>query len=89
MRLVNTGAYFPLLAPGKTDYYAVCHQKNLTSYILVVVPITPHTYERRKPIGKKNKENERKVVEGKERKDNEAKKRKRKAKKRKDKKSKK
>ena len=49
---VHTGAYVPLLAPKKTDYTA-CHPRKPTTYILHVVPITTHTHDRRKPIGKK------------------------------------
>ena len=51
---VHTGAYVSLLAPGKTDYTA-CHPRKTTrtTYILHVVPITTHTHDRRKSIGKK------------------------------------
>ena len=49
---VHTGAYVTLLAPGKTDYTA-CHLRKTTTYISHVVPITTHTHDRRKPIGKK------------------------------------
>ena len=82
---VHIGAYVSLLAPGKPDYTA-CHPRNTTTCILHVVPITSHTHDRRKSIGK-NKQ-ERKEHKGEERKDKEAKKRKRKRKRREDKKSK-
>ena len=49
---VHTGAYASLLAPGKTDYTA-CHPRKTTTYILHVVPITKHTHNRCKSIGKK------------------------------------
>ena len=64
---VRPGAYVSLLAPGKTDYTA-CHPGKTTTYILDVVPITTHTHNRRKSIGKKNKENVRRERKGKERK---------------------
>ena len=83
---VHAGAYVSLLAPGKTDYTA-CHPRKATTYILHVVPITTHTHDRRKSIGKKETK-KREEDNGKERKDKEAKKRKRKGNKRKDKKSK-
>ena len=73
---VHIGAYVSLLAPGKTDYIA-CHPRKTTTYILRVAPITTHTPDRRKSIGKKetNKRNEDK---GKGREGKEAKKRKKK-----------
>ena len=49
---VHTGAYVSLLAPGKTVYTA-CHPRKATTYIPHVVPITTHTHNRRKSIGKK------------------------------------
>ena len=49
---VNTDGYVSLLAPGKTDYTA-CHPRKTTTSILHVVPITTHTHDRRKTIGKK------------------------------------
>ena len=76
---VHTGAYVSLLAPGKTDYTA-CHPRNTTTYTLHVVPITTHTHDRPKSIGKKET-NKRKEDKGKERKDKKAKKLKRKRKK--------
>ena len=48
----TTGAYVSLLAPGKTDCTA-CHPRKTTTYILHVVPITTHTHDRRRRIGKK------------------------------------
>ena len=60
-----------LLAPGKTDYTA-CHPRNTTAYILHVVPITTHTHDRRKSIGKK-KQRKRKEDKKKEREDKKAK----------------
>ena len=67
---VHTGAYVSLLAPGKTDFTA-CHPRKTTTYILHVVPITTHTHDRRKSIGKKETK---KITEdeGKERKDKKA-----------------
>ena len=60
---VHTDAYVSLLALGQTDYTA-CHPRKTTTYILHVVPITTHTHDRRKSIGRKNlvkkKMNERK-----------------------------
>ena len=44
------------------------HPRKTTTYILHVVPITTHTHDRRKPIGKK-KQKKRKEDKGKERKD--------------------
>ena len=56
---VHTGAYVSLLAPGKTDY-AACHPRKTTTYILHVVPISTHTHDGSKLIGKKrNKEKKR------------------------------
>ena len=75
---VHTGACVSLLAPGKTDFTA-CHPRKTTTYILHVVPITTHTHDRRKSIGKKKAK--RKEDKEKERKDKKAKKRKRKEKK--------
>ena len=49
---VHTGAYVSLLAPGKTTLTA-CHPRKTTTYILHVGPITTHTHDRRKSIGKK------------------------------------
>ena len=49
---VHTGAYVSLLAPGRTDYTA-CHPRKTTTYILHVIPITTHTHDRRRSIGKK------------------------------------
>ena len=54
MYQIHTGAYISLLAPGKTDYTA-CHPRKTTTYILHVVPITTHTHDRRRSIGKKKK----------------------------------
>ena len=62
---VHTGAHVSLLAPGKTDYTA-CHQRKSTTYILHVVPITTHTHDRRKSIGKKKQRKEKKIKERKE-----------------------
>ena len=70
MRQVHTGAYVSLLAPGKYDYTA-CHPRKTTTYILHVVPITTHTHDRCKSIGKKKRRKEKKI---KERKDKKAKK---------------
>ena len=67
----HAGAYVSLLAPGKTDYTA-CHLRKTTTYILHVVPITTHTHDRRKSIGKKKQRKE-KQDKGKERKDKRAK----------------
>ena len=85
---VYTGAHVSLLAPGKTDYTA-CHPRKTTTYILHVVSITTHTHDRRKSIGKRNKEQIRRERERHKREESEKRKRKRKGKKRKDKKSKK
>ena len=71
---VHTGAYVSLLAPGITDYTA-CHPRKTTTCTLHVVPITTHTHDRRKLIGKKRKE-EKKEDKGKERKGKKSKKRK-------------
>ena len=63
---VHAGEYVSLLAPGKTDYTA-CHPRKTTTHILHVVPITTHTHNRRKSIGKKKqtkKRKERKWVHG-------------------------
>ena len=57
---VHTGAYVSLLAPGKTDYTA-CHPRKATTYTLHVVPITTHTHDRRKSIGKKKQRKEKKI----------------------------
>ena len=70
---VHIGAYASLLAPGKTDYNA-CHPRKTATYILHIVPITTHTHDRRKSIGKKETK-ERKEHKGKERKDKKSKKR--------------
>ena len=85
---VHSGACVSLLAPGKTDYTA-CHPRKTTTYILhvLIVPITTHTHDRRKSIGKETKKS--KEDKEKERKDKNAKKRNRNGRKRKDKKSKK
>ena len=67
---VYIGAYVSQLAPGTTDYTA-CHRRKTTStHILHVVPITTHTHDRRKSIGKKEtrKRKEEKGKEGKEKK---------------------
>ena len=58
---VHTGAYVSLLAPGETDYTA-CHPRKTTTYILHVVPITTHTHDRRKSIGKKKQGKEKKMI---------------------------
>ena len=79
-------AYVSLLAPGKTDYYTACHPRKTTTCILHVVPITAHTHDRPKSIGKKKPIQEKKVRERKENTRN-RKKRKRKGKERKDKES--
>ena len=84
MYQVHTGAYVSLLVPGKPDYIA-CHQRKTTTYTLHVVPITTHTHDRRKSIGKKKKRKENKI---KERKEKTRKRKNEKRKKRKDKKSK-
>ena len=63
---VHTGAYVSLLASRKTDYTA-CHSRKTTTYILHVVPITTHTHDRRKSIGKKKQRKEKKIKESKER----------------------
>ena len=68
---IHTGAYVSLLAPGKTDYTA-CHPRKTNTYILHIVPITTHTHDRRKSIGKKETK-KRTEDEGKERKDRKAK----------------
>ena len=62
---VHTGAYVSLLAPGKTNYTA-CHPRKTTMYILHVVPITTHTHDRRKSIGKKKQRKEKKIKQRKE-----------------------
>ena len=62
---VHTGAYVSLLAPGKTDCTA-CHPRKTTTYILRVVPITTHTHDRRKSIGKNKLRKENKMKERKE-----------------------
>ena len=77
---VHIGAYVSLLAPGKTDYTA-CHLIKTTTYILHVVPITTHTHDRHKSVGKKETKR-RKKDKGKEKKDKQAKKRKKTEKKR-------
>ena len=61
----------------KNDQYTACHPRYTTSYILRVVPITTPTHDRRKSVGKKNKEKKKKI---KGRKGKKAKKRKRKEK---------
>ena len=78
---VHTGAYVSLLAPGKTDYTA-CHPRKTTTCILHVVPITTHTHDRRKSIGKKKQRKEKKTKEGKKRQENEKTKKEREDKKR-------
>ena len=80
---VHTGAYVSLLAPGKPDYTA-CHPRKTTTYILHVVPITKHTHDRRKSIGRKETK---KLKENKGKKRQESEKRKRKGNERKDKKA--
>ena len=62
---IHTGAYVSLLAPGKTDYTA-CHPRKTNTYILHIVPITTHTHDRRKSIGKKKQRKEQKMKERKE-----------------------
>ena len=62
MCLVHTGAYASLLAPGKTDY-TTCHPRKTTTYILHAVPITTHTHDRRKSIGKKKQRKVKKIKE--------------------------
>ena len=57
---VHTGSYVSPLAPGKTDYNA-CHPRKTTTYILHVVPITTHTHDRRKSIGKMKQKIEKKI----------------------------
>ena len=79
------GAYVSLLAPGKTDY-AACHPSKTTTYISHVVPITPHTHDRRKSIGKKEtkkrkERKDKKAINEKERKENKVKEKKRRARK--------
>ena len=49
----------------ETDYTA-CHPRKTTTYILHVVPITTHTHDRRKSIGKKEQRKEKKIKERKE-----------------------
>ena len=61
----TAGAYASLLAPGKTDYTA-CHPRKTTMYILHVAPITTHTHDRRKSIGKKKTKKSKKIKERKE-----------------------
>ena len=58
--MVNTGAYVSLLAPAKTDYTA-CHPRKTTTYILHVVPISTHTHDRHKSIGKTKQRKELKL----------------------------
>ena len=54
---VRTGAHVSLLAPGKTGYIRLPPKKDYhVQTILHVVPFTTHTHDRRKSIGKKNKE---------------------------------
>ena len=72
---VDTGAYGSLLAPGRTDF-TVCHPRTTSTYILHVVPITTHTHDGRKSIGKRNKEKKRNEDEGKKRQEGEKRKRK-------------
>ena len=57
---VHTGAYVSLLASGKTGYTA-CHSRKTTTYILHIVPITTHTHDRGKSIGKKKQRKEKKM----------------------------
>ena len=64
---VHPGAYVSLIAPGETDLTA-CHPAKTTMYILHVVPITTHTHDRRKSIGKKERKKEKKIKERKEKK---------------------
>ena len=78
----HNGAYVSLLAPGKTDYTGYHPRKTITN-VLHVVPITTHTHDSRKSIGKKETK---KRKEKKEKKSQESEKRKRKGKERKDKK---
>ena len=70
------------LAPGKTDYIACHPRKTTATYILHVVPITTHTRDRRRSIGKKETKKI-KEYKGRERKDKKATTRERKEKKRK------
>ena len=56
---VRTGAYAPLLAPGKTDCTA-CRRRKTTTYLLHVVLITTHTHVRRKSNGKRQNKKRRK-----------------------------
>ena len=60
--------YVSLHAARKSDYTA-CHPRKTTTfvYILHVVPITTHTHDRRKSIGKKETRKEKSVKERKER----------------------
>ena len=81
---VHTGAYVPLLAPGKTDYTA-CHPRKTATCILHVVAITTHTHDTRKSIGKQKQRTGKKIKERKgkkERKESEKTKKERKEKKR-------
>ena len=59
---VYTGAYVSLLAPGKTDYTA-CHPRKTTTCILHAVPITTHTHDRRRSIGKKETKKRKNITE--------------------------
>ena len=53
----------------KTDYTACHPRKDYHVYILHVVPISTHTHDRRKSIGKKRKQlKEKKIKEGKDKK---------------------
>ena len=49
---VQAGAYVSLLTPGGTKY-PDCHPSKTTTYILHVVSITTHTYDRHKSNGEK------------------------------------
>ena len=62
---VHAGAYVSLLTPGETNY-SDCHPRKTTTYILHVVSITTHTYDRRKSIGEKKQGKEKKTKERKE-----------------------
>ena len=62
---VYTGAYVSLLTPGETDY-SDCHPRKTTTYILHVVSITTHTYDRHTSIGEKKQIKEKKIKERKE-----------------------
>ena len=67
MRKAHAGAYASLLEPGKPTV-PLATQERLPTCILHVVPITTHTPDRRKSIGKKKQRKEKKTRKEKTRK---------------------